>query len=270
MRRIRNSQRGRDKGRALPSTARAGCGRGREGRSVGRGKGSVAGGSRETHGCLTGGTGASRRRDGSLTDPGPRHEDARDVTPPPVFLMPRGSRQEARSQLATHVVADCELAPGRGPAGGRKCDVPGVFVTDRAEVWPLSHGDVTEVRPPPVPVTGPRPPHVPVTGPPGIRDEPLASPANLRTLGSSWGSQPARTPMRSPGPPSDGRKPPEPPKPDDPQARTGRGAPSGRSASRRRGSAAAPGRGRRAGGGRCRRRADRPLNARARESPATG
>jgi len=29
-----------------------------------------------------------------------------------------------------------------------KRDVPGIFVTDRGEVWLLTRGDVTEVRPP--------------------------------------------------------------------------------------------------------------------------
>ena len=42
----------------------------------------------------------------------------------------------------------------RDPGAG-KCDVPGIFVADRAEVWDLSDPIVTEVRPPPVPVTAP-------------------------------------------------------------------------------------------------------------------
>jgi len=46
--------------------------------------------------------------------------------------------------------------PGRKRASrGRECDVPGIFVTDRAEVWDLPDTGVTEVRPPPVPVPPP-------------------------------------------------------------------------------------------------------------------
>ena len=41
------------------------------------------------------------------------------------------------------------------PLRAGKCDVPGIFVNDRAEVWNLPDGIVTEVRPPPVPVTPP-------------------------------------------------------------------------------------------------------------------
>jgi hypothetical protein len=79
----------------------------------------------------------------------------------------------------TQRVPDPRSRPGKGPPGAGECDVPGVFVNDPSEVWRLPDLPVTKVRPPPVPVTPPsRRPHV---------------------LGSSWGSQPARTPMGSPG-----------------------------------------------------------------------
>ena len=78
----------------------------------------------------------------------------------------------------------------RGPSGAGECDVPGISATDPAEVWRLSDPIVTEVRLRNVPVPPlPRKPHV---------------------LGSSWGSQPARTPHeepRTPAPISDGHPP---------------------------------------------------------------
>jgi len=37
----------------------------------------------------------------------------------------------------------------KGPPGAGECDVPGIFVADRAEVWDLTGTIVTEVRPPP-------------------------------------------------------------------------------------------------------------------------
>src|SRR5271156_2211701 len=64
----------RERDAAVSATARAGCGRGRDGRGLWSG-GRVAGGSRECH--------------GSVTDVGPRHTDAGDVTLPPVFSRPR-------------------------------------------------------------------------------------------------------------------------------------------------------------------------------------
>src|SRR2546426_5900132 len=59
------------KGRAVSSTALAGCGRGRDGRVCGECGGILAGGTREGH--------------GSLTDVRPRHTDGGNVTLPPVF-----------------------------------------------------------------------------------------------------------------------------------------------------------------------------------------
>jgi len=47
------------------------------------------------------------------------------------------------------------LQARKGPPRAGKCDVPGIFVDDPAEVWKLSDTIVTEVRPPPVPVTPP-------------------------------------------------------------------------------------------------------------------
>jgi len=40
------------------------------------------------------------------------------------------------------------LRPRRATEGARACDVPGVFVTDGAELWHLPHGSVTEGRAP--------------------------------------------------------------------------------------------------------------------------
>jgi len=155
--------------------------------------------SRGSHGSLTAGT---RIRDGSRTPsrrcrelhassrvvrharrrgrPEVRYPDERTTTDP---------RAEARSSLgpSTGRKVDRMLSvprprPPRATRGERACDVPGIFVADRAEVWDHSDGIVTEVRLRTVPVTPlPRKPHVP---------------------GASWGSQPARTPLRRPGPTS--------------------------------------------------------------------
>jgi len=180
------------KGGAPLATARAGCGRGERG------------------GCAEGG-GSGRE--------GPRRTPRAAPRPdplPPARIPSRGAPEVPRNRdggptpsrrrrevlCSSRVVqqsrARCRLwAPHRGPkvdsafrgplvqarkgplrAGKR--DVPGIFVADPTEVWKLPDTIVTEVRPPPVPVTPPsRKAHVP---------------------GASWGSQPARTPMRRPGP----------------------------------------------------------------------
>jgi len=52
-------------------------------------------------------------------------------------------------------VIDPSIPARKGPQRAGKCDVPGIFVTDRAEVWNLPDTGVTEVRPPPVPVPPP-------------------------------------------------------------------------------------------------------------------
>ncbi len=103
---------------------------------------------------------------------------------PPCKLCGRYSEQK-----------DCSAVPGplsrpekrtKVPEGCGKCDVPGIFVTDRAEVWLLSRLPVTEVRLRDVPAPDPpRTPHVP---------------------GVSWRPQPARAATRRPGRDSDGRR----------------------------------------------------------------
>jgi len=45
--------------------------------------------------------------------------------------------------------------PEKGLPGAGKCDVPGIFVNDPAEVWNLPDTIVMEVRPRTVPVTPP-------------------------------------------------------------------------------------------------------------------
>jgi len=230
-----------DKGRAVSSTALAGCGRGRDGRVAGSG-GTVTEASREclgdaptgAEGRFPNGQGSAAfpirvyggyrtphiptrpawfemvairpfrtteipdRSDslplatdpspvghGSVTEVGPRHGDVGNSTLPPVSSPTHAGAVVLRSGIRTkarpHALGASSPAP-RATRGERACDVPGIFVTDRAGVWNNSDSDVTEVRHPPVHVTAPpRKPHVP---------------------GASWGSQPARTPMRRPGPAS--------------------------------------------------------------------
>jgi len=123
-----------------------------------------------------------------------RDGDAGNSTLPPVLCNTDLRAAWITRPMARVIHAARSRPPAPGPVRvlqGRECDVPGIFVTDPAEVWRLPDRILTEVRLRDVPVTPlPRTPHV---------------------LGSSWGSQPARTPMRSPGPSSDGRPPPEPP-----------------------------------------------------------
>ena len=120
--------------------------------------------------------------------------------------MPRGSREEARSQLATTCVANCELGPGWGPQGPggvtspasssrpvtssrRDPHVPGI--SERSAISAVPYAPHRRIRN--SPGSWPRGSH-------GERDEPLtSSPAKPCVLGASWGSQPARTPMRRPG-----------------------------------------------------------------------
>jgi hypothetical protein len=90
--------------------------------------------------------GVSRERHGCVTEDGPRHREAENVTLPPVFF-----------RRCNHVTV--VLGPYRGPkrriafqgldlgaqeAG--KCDVLGIFVTDRVSRASLSGRTVTEVR----------------------------------------------------------------------------------------------------------------------------
>ena len=143
----------------------------------------------------------------------PAAGDAGNSTLPPVLCnTDRGAVDLASGYrtLGRPRVSGPRPWPGKPPGAG-KCDVPGIFVTDPAEVWRLSDPIVTEVRLPHVPVTPlPRKPHV---------------------LGSSWGSQPARTPMRSPGHPaatSDGRPGPGPPPVPSPPPKSPQFAPNAR------------------------------------------
>jgi len=59
-----------------------------------------------------------------------------------------------RTKGRPHALRALSPAP-RATRGERACDVPGIFVDERAEVWKLSDPIVTEVRPPLVPVTPP-------------------------------------------------------------------------------------------------------------------
>jgi len=124
----------------------------------------------------------------------PRHGDVGKSSVPPVSSDGHRCAVDLRSGIRTkgrpHALRALSPAP-RATRGERAFDVPGISVTDRAEVWSLSDPIVTEVRPRTVPVTPlPRKAHVP---------------------GASWGSQPARTPMRRPGhPPPDLGRPPRP------------------------------------------------------------
>ena len=87
---------------------------------------------------------------GSVTEVGPRHEDAGNAGLLPVLpdgdgraraLDPTGGGSSARARPRPS-----GPGPRRAPEG-RGCDVPGISVTDRAEVWRLSDPIVTEVRP---------------------------------------------------------------------------------------------------------------------------
>jgi len=69
--------------------------------------------------------------------------DALRVLTPPIGAL----KHAARSGLS--------IPAEKGPPKPSKCDVPGISVTDRAEVWKLPDTIVTEVRPRTVPVTPP-------------------------------------------------------------------------------------------------------------------
>jgi len=85
----------------------------------------------------------------------PRHGDVGNSTLPPVLSNTdlRAACIEAPIGAQRHAARSRPLR--KGPSGAGKCDVPGISVNDPAEVWNHSKGIVTEVRPPPVPVTPP-------------------------------------------------------------------------------------------------------------------
>jgi hypothetical protein len=91
-------------------------------------------------------TGGSRGCAGSVTDDRPRHEDAGNSTLPCVFF---GRHDHATNIVAPMGATKDPTRPGppspvrKGAEGARKCDVPGIFVTDppselRGHIWPLS------------------------------------------------------------------------------------------------------------------------------------
>ena len=99
--------------------------------------------------------GVRRELRGTVTEDGPRHRDAENVTLPPGLFrrcnhvtMVSGPYRgpNARSAFSTL---------DSGPRRAGECDVPGIFVTDRASPASLSGTRVTEVRlrvvPAPVP-----------------------------------------------------------------------------------------------------------------------
>ena len=172
--------------------------------------------SRGSHGSLTGGT---RIRDGSPTPSRRRREvltssrvvpHARRRGRPEVRYPDErstaDSRAQARSSLGPasgrkvdRMLSGPCLRPPRATRGERACDVPGIFVADRAEVSNLSDPIVTEVRPRTVPVT-----------PPSRKSDLLPFPVTPlprkpHVPGASWGSQPPRTLMRRPGHPGPSR-----------------------------------------------------------------
>jgi len=92
----------------------------------------------------------------------------------------------------------------KGPPGAGKCDVPGIFVNDPAGVWNLPDTIVTEVRPPPVPVTPP--PRKSDIARPGD-----AFPTEASRPGLLMGVTACQDPHEEPRTISDGRQPPGPP-----------------------------------------------------------
>jgi len=107
--------------------------------------------SRGGHGSLTGGT---RIRDGGMT-PSRRCRELRSSSRVVQHRRTRcvdcpchrtGNPRSAFQALVSALERSSQ---------GRKCDAPGISVTDRAYVWRLPDRIVTEVRPPPVPVTPP-------------------------------------------------------------------------------------------------------------------
>src|SRR5882724_1320799 len=127
----------------------------------------------------------SPERDGSVTDIGPRHEDAGKATLPPVFFRRCDHVTMVLVPYGGPNTRSASRGLDSGPRRAGECDVPGIFVTDRGSRASLSGRTITEVRLRPEPVPPSRPnPHVP---------------------GVSWRPQPARAATRRPGRISDGR-----------------------------------------------------------------
>jgi len=143
------------KGRAVSSTALAGCGRGRDGRECGeRGDPWTI--------CHEGATDPSPEGHGSVTGVRWTIPSSTETSGTPRFLPCCPTVTDALSTLSPlwgtksrQRVHDPSIPAGKGPPGAGKCDVPGIFVNDRAEVWDLPDTIVTEVRPRTVPVPPP-------------------------------------------------------------------------------------------------------------------
>jgi hypothetical protein len=131
-------------------------------------------------------TRASREGRATATEVGPRHREAEDVTLPPVFFR--------RCNHVTVVLGPCRGPDARsafpaldlGLLRAGKCDVPGIFVTDRAALTSLSGETITEVR---------------------LRADPVPSPPRTPQVpGVSWRPHPAGVATRRPGRTSDGHR----------------------------------------------------------------
>jgi len=102
--------------------------------------------------------GSSREGHGTVTGVRRRHEERENSGLPPVLCNTdlRAACIEAPIGAQRHAARFRASNPaGKGPPRAGKCDVPGISVTVRAEVWNLPDGIVTEVRPPPVPAAPP-------------------------------------------------------------------------------------------------------------------